>query len=122
MMGFPDDIPDGATVELRLLGTPYPAVNFDDVGRLVRWETVTVSAEEAREIRDMIPSRSISEDDVEVKIDGGGSLADVVGDATAGDIVEAGIETIDEAKAATDEELAAINGVGDATIDKIRSY
>lgn len=123
------DFANDATVRLRLLGTPYPALSLDDLPTIPRGEWVEVDGRTATEMLSVaeakpeIPHEAIQ---VEVLDEGGGSpgddLVEAVGEATAEDIAAAGLRTIEAAKEAADEELDAITGVGSATIDKIRSF
>lgn len=53
--------------------------------------------------------------------DASASLVELVGEGPAGALADKGVTTVEQAQAATDEDLDAIEGVGKKTIEKIRA-
>ena len=119
--------------EVRLTDTFRIGVGIEvpgaDPSKRLRGEFVELTDEEVQALRSELgeggkfPDLSeenleFSEADSEEGV--GDPLAEVVGNAQAGRFRDAGFETLEEAKAASDEELEEVHGVGSATIDDIR--
>lgn len=49
-------------------------------------------------------------------------LADEIGDARIMDLAEANLRTLEDIQNATDEELLAVDGIGEATLEKINNF
>lgn len=125
-----NDFPDGAEVAIQATRPlPGPGHRFPNVGFTLTYERKVVDAETANAVKDALPHTIVGEDDVSFEVVGEAdvpepeeSLIDAVGPNTAEDIAaETGITTLEEARAADDETLTSVSGVGQATVDnKIR--
>jgi hypothetical protein len=119
--------------EVRLRNTFRIGVGIEvpraDPSKRLRGEFVELTGEELQALRSELGGGGkfpdLSEENLEIQganSDGGEGdpLTEVVGDTTADRFRNAGFETLEEAKAASDEELEEVYGVGGATIDDIR--
>jgi DNA uptake protein ComE-like DNA-binding protein len=123
------DIANDARVRVSIRGVPFPAgVSIDD-GPTVTPDGIEVSGEEAEEVIASLKEHpQVSADNVQVRVVEPGTepssatLEEAVGEQTAADLREQveGVGTLQDAKETPSEELQAVKGVGDKTVDKIR--
>jgi len=125
MASFADD----ARVTVSITGLPFPAGVSLDNGPTVTPGGVEVSGEKAEKvIASLRKHPQVGEDNIQVSVVEPGTekssapLEDVVGDQTAADLREQveGVGTLHDAKETPSEELQAVKGVGDKTVEKIR--
>lgn len=124
------DFADDATVRLRLLGTPYPAISLDNSPTIPRGEWVRVPGSRANKMLSVAEAKpEIPHDAIQVEVVEGveepvDELAEAVGPETAHDIrveFDDTVSSLSDAQALTDDELESVKGVGPATVKKIRS-
>jgi len=123
------NVASDARVRVSIRGLPFPAgVSIDD-GPTVTPEGVEVSGEEAEKVvRSLKKHPQVGEDNVQVSVVEPGTetssttLEDAVGEQTAADLREQveGVDTLQDAKETPSEELQAVKGIGDKTVEKIR--
>jgi ERCC4-type nuclease len=116
-------------VRVSIRGLPFPAgVSIDD-GPTVTPEGIEVSGEEAEKVIASLKKHpQVGEDNIQVSVVEPGAetspttLEDAVGEQTAADLREQveGVGTLQDAKETRSEELRAVKGVGDKTVEKIR--
>lgn len=117
------DFVEDATIQVRLTRRiPGPGHRFPEADVRLTSTPTEVTGAQANAIVDALPHTMVGTDDVafEVVDEGAGGLEEVVGASTASNLESEGIETLQDAKEATDEALDAVKGVGSATITKIR--
>jgi len=117
-----NEFDDGVTVEVTLHHVagrrghriPRLDVTLTSDGR-------EVSGAKATAIREALPHTFVDESMVEFEVvESDTGLADVVGEATAENLADAGYDSLPAAKEASDADLSAVTGVGPATISDIR--
>ena len=123
------DFASDARVRVSIRGVPFPAgVSVDD-GPTVTPEGVEVSGEEAEKVIGSLKEHpQVGEDNIQVHVvepgtqESSATLEDAVGEQTAADLREQvdGVDTLQDAKETPSEELQAVKGVGDKTVEKIR--
>jgi len=123
------DFASDARVRVSIRGLPFPAgVSIDD-GPTVTQSGVEVSGEEAEEVITSLKEHpQVSADNIQTRVVGPGTepssatLEDAVGEQTAADLRDQveGVDTLQDAKETPSEELQAVKGVGDKTVEKIR--
>ena len=119
--------------EVRLTDTFRIRVGIElpgaDPSKRLRGEFVELTSEELQALRSELGEggkfSDLSEENLEIQgadfDEGEGDLlTEVVGDTIADRFRNAGFETLEEVKAASDEDLEEVYGVGDATINDIR--
>jgi hypothetical protein len=119
--------------EVRLTDTFRVGVGIEvpgaDPSKRLRGEFVELTGEELQALRSELGEGGkfpdLSEENLKIRgadsDEGEGDpLAKVVGDTTADRFRSAGFETLEEVKAASDEEIEEVYGVGSATINDIR--
>ena len=125
MSGFVSD----ARVRVSIRGLPFPAgVSIDD-GPTVTSDGIEVSGKEAEKVIGSLKKHpQVSADNIQVSVVEPGTqpssatLEDAVGEQTAADLREQvdGVDSLQDAKETLSEELQAVKGVGDKTVEKIR--
>ena len=123
------DFASDARVRVSIRGLPFPAgVSIDD-GPTVTPEGIEISGEEVEEVITSLKEHpQVSADNIQVSVVEPGTetapatLEDAVGEQTAADLREQveGVDTLQDAKESSNEELLAVKGVGVKTIEKIR--
>jgi Ran GTPase-activating protein (RanGAP) involved in mRNA processing and transport len=119
--------------EVRLTDTFRIGVGIEvpgaDPSKRLRGEFVELTGEELQALRAELGEGGkfpdLSEENLEIRGNKSNEeehdpLTEVVGDIIADRFRDAGFETLQEVKAASDEELEEVYGVGSATIDDIR--
>lgn len=124
------DFSDNAKVELKLLGTAFPALAFDNLPTLPRGKAVEVGGETAKKMLALAEEKpELPDDQIKVQVveedttpEPSEALVDAVGKVTAENIAaETGSTALENVRDLSDEELLGVTGVGEATIaDKIR--
>lgn len=106
------------------LSRPFPGPGFalPDGERIMVGDSVTVSGARAEDIKEHVEAKTHAPMDsftFEVVEEGGDEvLEDYIQDWRAENLREEGF-TLDKAKGMSDEELKAVDGIGQATADKI---
>jgi ERCC4-type nuclease len=123
------DFASDARVRVSIQGLPFPAgVSVDD-GPTVTPRGVETSGEDAEKVIASLKKHpQVGEDNVQVSVVEPGTqpssatLEDAVGEQTAADLREQvdGVDTLQDAKETPSEQLQAVKGVGDKTVEKIR--
>ena len=97
-------------------------IGDSDANRALREDGLTVYAStNGKNYYQRVARRSIAPIEAPTETEPGSAFGAMLNDSIMGAVFDAGYNTLDKLRAASDEDLLAIDGIGPATLDKIRS-